>query len=296
MSKEYRSMHFTGERPIYGQRGVSVYGSVFDSGESPIKECRDVTVEKSIFGWKYPLWYDKNVTVRGCTWLETARAGVWYTENISVTDAVISAPKNFRRCRGVTLADVSFTNAEETLWTCSDVRLRNVTAKGHYFAMNCSDMEIDGLRLDGNYAFDGTRNVVIRNSHLSTKDAFWNSENVVVENSFISGDYLGWNSRNLTLTNCSIESNQGLCYIENLKLVNCTLINTDLAFEFSDVDADVVTGLESVLNPRSGVIKANFIKELIIEPGRVSADDTTVICPDIGKRSESPEWLRDRDY
>ncbi|MBR5767338.1 MAG: DUF3737 family protein [Clostridia bacterium] len=296
MAKEYRSMHFTGERAIYGREGVAVFDSLFDDGESPIKECRDVTVEKCIFGWKYPLWYDENVTVRGCTWLEAARAGVWYTKNISVTDAVISAPKNFRRCSGVSLTDVSFTNAEETLWACSDVKLKNVTAKGHYFAMNCSDMEVDGLRLDGNYAFDGTKNVVIKNSHLSTKDAFWNSENVTVENSFISGEYLGWNSRDLTLVNCSIESNQGLCYIKNLKLVNCTLINTDLAFEFSDVDAEVVTGVESVLNPRSGIIRAGYIRELIVEAGRVNAGDTEIVCPDIGKISDKPEWLRNRDY
>ncbi len=294
--KEYRSARFTGERAIYGQSGVAVYDSVFEDGESPIKECSDVTVENSIFGWKYPLWYGKNLTVKGCTWLEGARAGVWYTDGITVTDAVIAAPKNFRRCRNVSLSNVSFTNAEETLWTCSGVKLRNVTAKGNYFAMNCSDMEVDGLKLDGNYSFDGAKNVIIKNSRLSTKDAFWNSENVTVENSFVSGEYLGWNSRKLTLVNCTIESNQGLCYVEDLRLVNCTFINTDLAFEFSDVDADIKNRVESVLNPRSGVIRAGYIGELIVEPGRVRPEDTEIICDNVGVRSDMPEWLRNRDF
>lgn len=39
-----------------------------------------------------------------------ARAGVWYTDNIRVKNAVIQAPKNFRRCNGLTLEDVAFTN------------------------------------------------------------------------------------------------------------------------------------------------------------------------------------------
>ena len=143
--------------------------------------------------------------------------------------------------------------------------------------MNCSDMKIDNLRLDGNYSFDGVKNMEIRNSTLLSKDAFWNSENVTVYDSFISGEYLGWNAKNLTLVNCTIESLQGLCYIDNLVMKNCKLINTTLAFEYSSVDADITGEVDSVMNPSSGRISAEAIKELIMEKDKIDPEKTQII-------------------
>ncbi|MBQ6660429.1 MAG: DUF3737 family protein [Lachnospiraceae bacterium] len=290
---EIRQQLLTGERALFGSRNLLVADSVFDKGESPLKESSDIELTGCLFRWKYPLWYCKNVRADGCTWFDMARAGVWYTENIEVTNAVIQAPKNFRRSRGVKLTDVAFTDAKETLWTCSEVSLNNVSvANGDYFAMNCSDLEIDGLTLDGNYSFDGVKRAVIRNSRLLTKDAFWNSEDITVYGSFISGEYLGWNSKNLTLVNCTIESLQGMCYIDNLVMKNCKLINTTLAFEYSSVDAEIASGIESVFNPGSGTIRAERIGELILEKDEIDPSKTKIVCSDIAVRSDLPEWKR----
>ena len=206
--------YLTGERAAFAADGVTYVDTIFTDGESPLKHARNITLIDSSFQWKYPLWYCRDVTVRGCTWFEMGRAGVWYTDNITVENSTVVAPKNFRRCNGVTLRHVEFPNAEETLWSCRNVTLDDVAVHGDYFAMNCEDMKVDGLRLVGGYSFDGARNVEIANSRLITKDAFWNSENVTVRDSFITSEYLGWNARNLTLINCTIESLQGLCYID----------------------------------------------------------------------------------
>lgn len=282
-----------GERALFGSHDLKIVDCVFEGGESPLKESKGIELIGSMFRWKYPLWYCEDVTAKGCTWFDMARAGVWYTNHISVENAVVQAPKNFRRCRDLTLTDVVFTNAQETLWSCSGVRLRKVTAKGDYFAMNCSDMEVDGLTLDGNYSFDGVKNAVIRNSRLLTKDAFWNSENITVYDSFISGEYLGWNSRNLTLINCTVESLQGMCYIDNLVMRNCRLINTTLAFEYASVDAEITSAVDSVLNPKKGIIRAPKIGELIIEKDKVDPEKTKIICTDIEKESTRPEWIKE---
>ena len=53
----------------------------------------------------------------------------------------------------------------------------------------------------------------------------------------------------------------GMCYIDNLGDENCKLINTTLAFEYSSVDAKIHGTIDSVLNPSSGVIRADEIKE-----------------------------------
>ena len=276
--QDIRGGFYSGERPLFGSRGLKIYDTIFDEGESPLKESRDIELYGSMFRWKYPLWYTKNITAKNCTWFKMARAGVWYTENVTVEDCAIEAPKNFRRCRDLTLRRVSFPDAAETLWDCHGVTLDTVMANGDYFAMNCSDMTISGLTLYGNYSFDGVRNVTIENSHLLSKDAFWNSDNVTVRNCFISGEYLGWNARNLTLIDCTIESLQGMCYIDNLVMKNCKLINTTLAFEYSTIDAEITGKIDSVINPASGTIRADRIDELIIEPDRVDPSKTTIIC------------------
>ncbi len=271
-----RQEYLTGERALFMSRDLAVYDSVFADGESPLKESENIELYDSLFRWKYPLWYCNHVKAERCTWFDMARAGVWYTNDISVIDTIIEAPKNFRRCDGVTLKNVNFPNAEETLWNCQNVTLDHVTATGDYFAMNCKNMKLDHFELIGNYSFDGVQNMEIRNARLLSKDAFWNTDNVTVYDSFISGEYLGWNAKNLTLINCTIESLQGMCYIDNLVMKNCKLINTTLAFEYSTVDAEIVSNITSVMNPSGGTITADHIGELILEKDKVDPSRTKI--------------------
>ena len=291
--KEYRQQFFKGERALYGEDGACIYDSIFDEGESPLKESKNIEVYDSQFKYKYPIWYSNNVKVERCNWLEMGRSGVWYTNDIYVKDSFITAPKNFRRCDGVTLENVQLTNAEETFWNCKNIKLTNVSAKGHYFAMNSENIEVDGLKLDGNYSFDGAKNITIRNSVLLSKDSFWNTENVTVYDSYICGEYLGWNSKNLKFVNCTIESLQGLCYIDTVTMKNCKLINTSLAFEYAkNIDAEITNKIDSVFNPESGEIKAAEIKTLIVEKDQVDPSKTKITCDAIGEKQDVVEWRR----
>ena len=276
--KEYSRDYLTGERALFQGKNIRIVDTIFADGESPLKESRDIELLGCMFKWKYPLWYAENITAKDCTWFEMGRAGVWYTKHITVEDSAIEAPKNFRRSEDIILKNVSFPNAEETLWSCNGVLMERVAAKGDYFAMNSKNMKISDLTLYGNYSFDGAENVEIRSSRLLSKDAFWNSENVTVYDSFISGEYLGWNAKNLTLVNCTIESLQGLCYIDNLVMKNCKLINTTLAFEYSTVNADISGKIDSVMNPSGGIIRAESIDELIIEKDKIDPSRTKIIC------------------
>ena len=104
--KEISGAYLTGERPLFGGKNLSIQDTIFTDGESPLKEASDIDLKNSMFQWKYPLWYAKNITAEDCTWFEMARAGVWYTDNLTVKNAVIQAPKNFRRCHELTLDHV----------------------------------------------------------------------------------------------------------------------------------------------------------------------------------------------
>lgn len=268
---------FTGERALFNSNGLKIYDSTFADGESPLKESTDIELYSSIFKWKYPLWYCTDIKVFDSVLLETARSGIWYTKNITMENCVIDAPKTFRRSSQIHLSNVNMPNAKETLWNSSDVTLVDVCAAGDYFGMGSESIRADKLTIDGNYAFDGGKNIEIKNSKLISKDAFWNCENVTVTDSVIIGEYLGWNSKNVTFINCMIESNQGMCYMEGVKLINCKLLNTDLAFEFSSVDADIVSEIDSVKNPKEGKIRARAIRELILEPTQIDPGKTEII-------------------
>jgi hypothetical protein len=266
-----------GERALFNSEDLEISYSTFADGESPLKESKNIKLDHTMFKWKYPLWYCKNVVVEDSTLFEMARSGIWYTENISIRNTMIEAPKTFRRAKGITLEKVNMPNADETLWNCSDISLKNVTAKGDYFGMNSTDIRIDGFELLGNYSFDGGKNIEIHNAKMLSKDAFWNCENVTVYDSFISGEYLGWNSKNLTFVNCTIESLQGMCYIDNLVMKNCILLNTTLAFEYSTVDVQINSTIDSVMNPAGGIIRADRIEELIMDETKIDTEKTQII-------------------
>lgn len=275
--KKIEQQLLTGERALFNSSDLEISYSTFADGESPLKESHDIKIDHSSFKWKYPLWYCKNIVVEDSTLFEMARSGIWYTENISISNSTIEAPKNFRRAKNITLDNVTMPNAGETLWNCDEISLKNVTAKGDYFGMNSTNVKIDGFNLVGNYFLDGGKNIEIHNAKMLSKDSFWNCENVTVYDSFISGEYLGWNSKNLTFVNCTIESLQGMCYIDNLVMKNCRLINTTLAFEYSTVDVEINSVIDSVMNPTSGTIRAKGISELIMDKTKIDPNNTQII-------------------
>lgn len=295
--KEENQQKFSGERAEYFAHDVHYVNSTFLDGESPLKHGKNLTLEQASFQYKYPLWNTENATVKNSFFHEMSRSGLWYTKNTRIEDSIIEAPKEFRRCDGVFLKNVTFCNAAETLWNCKNIQMENVCARGDYLAMNAENFKADGLVLDGNYFLDGGKNIEIRNSKLNSKDSFWNCENVTIYDSYIVGEYLAWNSKNVKFVNCTIESNQGLCYVDGLTLENCTLINTDLAFEYSsNVNAEIVNKVDSVKNPASGVIKAAGIGTLIMNPRRVDVSKTKIICNNIDEKFTEDPNENEREY
>ena len=60
--------------------------------------------------------------------------------------------------------------------------------------------------------------------------------------------------------------------MDHLVLRDCRLVNTTLAFEYSSVDADVRGTIDSVFNPSSGTIRADYINELDARSGENRSD------------------------
>lgn len=280
MRSQIDHQYLTGERALFHGRELDIVDTVFANGESPLKHARDISLDHVSFGWKYPLWYSRDITAHHTTLLEGARSGVWYADGVSFTDSLIEAPKAFRRARHIGLTRVDLPHAQETLWDCADIDLDDVTATGDYFAINSRGVKARRLRLSGNYAFDGASDIEIDDSILLSKDAFWNCHNVVVRHSTIIGEYLGWNSTNITFEDCVIESLQGLCYIDNLVMRRCRLLNTTLAFEYSQVDAEIDGPVDSIINPAGGVIRCAGVGQLILDPSRIDPAKVQIVTDD----------------
>jgi hypothetical protein len=155
--------------------------------------------------------------------------------------------------------------SEEFGWRCCNVDLTDCDIVAQYFLFETKGGRLENVTMKGKYSFQYTENLTVENSVLDTKDAFWHSKNVTVKNCTVKGEYLGWYSEGLTLIDCRIEGTQPLCYCKNLTLVNCTMEKTDLSFEYSSVQADVVGTIDSVKNPASGRIEADGIGEIILE-------------------------------
>ena len=62
-----------------------------------------------------------------------SRSGIWYTKNISIKNSALQAPKLFRRTSHIILDNVHFANAEETMWTCNDIKITNSQINGDFF-------------------------------------------------------------------------------------------------------------------------------------------------------------------
>lgn len=256
---------FDEERALYHLQNAAVRDCVFAGpadGESALKECRDVALQRCSFSLRYPLWHAHRFSLTDCTMDNLTRAALWYAQDGEITDCRLGGIKALRECDRMVLTRVT-ADSPEFGWKCRDITLHACTVSAEYAFLECKKAAVRQLQFKGKYAFQYTENCVIADSVLDTKDAFWHSENVTVKRCRLRGEYLGWYARHLTLIDCEIEGTQPLCYCEDLTLINCTMKNTDLAFEYSTVHADVHGEILSVKNPLSGEIVADSFGEII---------------------------------
>lgn len=254
------------ERALYNTKDAVIENCIFAGpadGESALKECRDITVNDCRFSLRYPLWHTVGFELNNSTMDELTRAAIWYAENGKIKDCTLDGIKVLRECSNISLDGVT-AHSPELGWRCRDISIKNSSIDSQYFLFESQNIDIDSLKMTGKYSFQYTENVTVGNSVFDTKDAFWHCKNVTVTDSVLKGEYLAWYSDGLTLINCKISGTQPLCYCKNLKLINCTTEDTDLAFEYSDVEARINGGIVSVKNPRSGKIIADSIGEIII--------------------------------
>lgn len=261
----YKNQTFDEERALYNLTGAEVENCTFAGpadGESALKECRDITVKNCSFSLRYPFWHDTDYRIENCTMDELTRAALWYAKNGKIINSSLCGIKALRECDDTLIENCKIVSPEFG-WRCRGVDMRSCTVEAEYFLFECRDIKLKDVTMKGKYSFQYIENALIENCSFDTKDAFWHCKNMTVKNTVLKGEYLGWYSDGLTLINCHIIGTQPLCYCKNLKLINCTTEGCDLSFEYSDVDADISGHIVSIKNPKSGLITADSVGEII---------------------------------
>lgn len=258
---------FDEERALYNLKDGLVKNCTFagpKDGESVLKESRNIKVIDSKFSLRYPLWHVQKYELISSELDENTRAPIWYSNDGIIDKCNIKGVKLLRECNNTKILN-SDIDSREFGWKCNDIQLNNSNIVSEYIFLDSKNVKLDNVKFTGKYSFQYMENVEISNCILDTKDAFWHSKNVTVRDSIIKGEYLAWFSDGLTLINCKIIGTQPLCYCKNLKLINCTMEDTDLSFEYSDVDAQINGYVESIKNPKSGKIIVDSVGKIIKE-------------------------------
>ncbi len=258
---------FDEERALYGSKSVKAVRCRFDGpadGESAFKESSDIVVRDCFFNLRYPFWHDKGLRISGSEMTGLCRAALWYSEDVEITDSKLHGIKALRECADVRIEGCDIVSPEFG-WSVRGIKMRDTSVQSEYFMMRSDHLAFDNVKLKGKYSFQYITDSVFANCEFDTKDAFWHAKNVVVKDCVVKGEYLAWYCENVTFENCTIIGTQPLCYCRGLKLIHCSMVDCDLAFEKSDVEADIVSDVMSIKNPRSGRITAESVGEIIMD-------------------------------
>ena len=274
MRKEISGQQFDAERALYNLTKANVMDCVFAGpadGESVLKEARDVVLENCSFSLRYPLWHVEGFKLLDSRMDEKTRAAIWYAKDGSIVDCDLHGIKAVRECSNIGISN-SVVTSEEFGWMSEGITVKDSELNAMYIFLGSKNVKLENVKMSGKYSFQYMENLEISNSYLDTKDAFWHSKNVTVRDSVVKGEYLAWFSEGLTLVNCKIIGTQPLCYCKDLTLINCTMEDTDLAFEYSEVEATVSGHVDSIKNPKSGTITVDSVGEIIM------TDDVVMEC------------------
>lgn len=238
--------------------------SGIEDGESAFKESKNIKIDSCKFLLRYPFWHNNNLKITNSSMSDTCRAALWYSNNIDISNCIFDGIKVLRECINININNTTI-NSKECFWMCTNANINDSTVTSEYPFFYSRNINLNNFTLNGKYSFQYCKDIVINNSYLDTKDAFWESENITLTNCTIKGEYLAWYSKNLKLINCTIIGTQPLCYCKNLIIENCKMIDCDLSFEYSEVNATIIGEIESIKNPLKGKIIYESCKEIITD-------------------------------
>lgn len=274
---------FDEERALYASKNLFLDNVKFigkKDGESALKESQDIVLSNCLFALRYPLWHIKDVSITNSKFEETCRAPFWYDDGLDINESTLLSPKAFRECKNINLTDTKV-DGDEPFWKCKDINLNKCVIGGkvlaNYAFFGSKSVTLKNVKFTGKYSFQYINNLYLEDCELDTKDAFWHSKHVYCKNCTIKGEYLAWYSNDITFDHCLIESHQPLCYANKIKLIDCKMPNSDLAFEYSSANGNIIGKIDSIKNLRKGKLIVGSLGELINDEPKYKCSGKVVV-------------------
>ena len=259
--------HYEGERPLAFSRDLLIMHTAIGPGSGALLECERIEAHQCTFDGRRTFWHNHGSNISHSSFSAQAGEGVWYAEGIDFRRNQVEAPCFFRHSCELRIEDCAFTQAAETLWMCSAIRIRDCTFAGadHLF-MHSGGIEGRKLEISGRQCLQYIRDSELHDCTISGEGALWGCQNVKIYDSVLHGDGLGWHSSKLHLISCTIHGRQPLCHARNLIIEDCRFgPDCELAFEYSSVIANIDGTLPSVINPQQGLISAQGYGQIIVD-------------------------------
>ncbi len=260
--KEIISKKFLNKRDLYHETDLRLINVEFKDSLSALKESSNVSLDSCIIDAKYLLWHTNKANIFKTIIKNDADSSIWYGIDINISKSEILADRILRECQKISLSNNKI-NGAEFGFKCFDIIGNNLDINSKYAFSENKYLTLNNSKITGNYLFQYNQDLLIMNSEITGDEALWHTREALIKNSVIKADRFGWYTKDLTLVNCKIIGKDPFAYCEDLKLIDCEMEDASNAFEYSSVEADINSHIDSVINPRSGYINAKSIGEII---------------------------------
>lgn len=158
---------------------------------------------------------------------------------------------------------------ERTLYNSDGLLLKNCRfdgpADGESALKESRNVELENCFFNLRYPFWHDDSVKITDAEMTEmcRAAIWYSRNMEIAHSKLHGIKALRECANIKMRGCDVISPEFGCYCKGLKLMDCEMVDTDLSFEKSQVEATLTAPIVSIKNPLSGHIYVPCVDEII---------------------------------
>lgn len=139
-------------------------------------------------------------------------------------------------------------------------------------------VELENCRFDGpadgESALKEARDVKVKDCFFNLRYPFWHDTDLLIDGSELTPNCRAalWYSERVTIRDSRLHGIKALRECADAKLVNCRMVDTDLAFEKSEVEAVLTAPIDSIKNPRAGSIRVPAAGEIILDDPEAKAE------------------------
>ena len=216
-------------------------------------------IDEKQFDEERALYHLEDTCVQSCVFAgpEDGESVLKEARNIEVADCQFSLRYPMWHVKGFSMSGSTMDElTRAALWYADHGKIANSTLGGIKAVRECNDIQLENCEIISQEFGWKCSDITLSDSSITSEYIFLDSKNVKLNHVKMKGKYSFQYMENLEIIDC---------YCKDLKLINCTMEDTDLAFEYSDVDADVRGNVVSIKNPKSGKIIVDSVGEIIRE-------------------------------